>query len=91
MAKSVVQERNERLEKVATILGASVAASEIKNRWNVTVAENQAGAIRFDPRARVWLATTGTETTVGDMVGCLRFVICRYQPGKCGLRAGEFL
>ena len=78
MASRITQDRNARISEVAATLGATVVDSGEVNEWDVAVAGKRVGAIRFDARARVWLATTGTGSTVGDLAGCLRFVIRRY-------------
>jgi hypothetical protein len=78
MANRIKQERSARVSEIATTLGATVTESGERNVWDVAVAGKPAGKIRHEPRARVWLATTGTESTVGDLVGCLQFVIRRF-------------
>ena len=77
MSSRVMQNRIADVAEAAAALGATVADSAKKNFWNVAVAGKYIGAIRYEPRARVWLATTGTESTVGDLTGCLRFVVRR--------------
>lgn len=88
MAKSIMQERSARVREIAATLGVTVAEGDQRNVWDVGVAGKQAGKIRHEPRARVWLATTGTESTIGDLEGCLRFVIRRSGPKTCLTRAG---
>jgi hypothetical protein len=78
MASRITQDRHARVSEVAATLGATVADSGEMNGWDVAVAGKHVGDIRYEPRARVWLATTGTESTVGDLAGCLRFVVRRY-------------
>lgn len=77
MAMRIMQERIAQASEMATVLGARIAPSEERNLWNVVVAEKHAGQIRFEPRARVWLATAGAESTIGDLQGCIKFVIDR--------------
>jgi hypothetical protein len=77
MAGRIMQERSAEVREAAAALGATVADSGARNTWEVAVAGKHAGKIRHDPRARLWLATTGTETTIGDLAGCLQFVIRR--------------
>lgn len=82
MMGRITRARRQRVTAIAATLGASVAAIGETNKWDVLVAGQRAGAIRYDSRARVWLATTGTEATIGDLVGCLQFVIRRYWATK---------
>ena len=77
MAVRIKQERERQVAEVAMALGATVATIDEANRWDVLVGHRRAGTIRYHPLARVWLASTGTGTTVGDLTGCLRFVIHR--------------
>jgi hypothetical protein len=60
------------------MLGATIVDYGEMNEWGVAVAGKHVGDIRYEPRAKVWLARNGTESTIGDLAGCLRFVIRRY-------------
>ena len=73
MASRIVQDREAHLRDAATAVGASVVPSGASNRWRVAIAGRPVGDLRYEPRAGVWLATTGTDSTVGDMPGCLQF------------------
>ncbi len=77
MGSRIMQNRNAQVTEAAATLGATIADSDEMNAWDVAVAGKHIGAIRYEPRAGVWLATTGTESTVGDLAGCLRFVVRR--------------
>jgi hypothetical protein len=80
MRRRVVQDRCAQLAQAAAVLGAIVSNVGDANEWNVIAAGSEVGRIRYDPRARLWLATTGAESTIGDLAGCLQFVI-RRSPG----------
>ena len=81
MAKSILERRIAFVKATAAMLGASVNMSK-RNLWNVVVDNKHAGQIRYEPRINLWVATTGKESTVGDLAGCLQFVICRCRPGN---------
>lgn len=74
---TITQKRQAQVAAIAAALGARVAVSEERNHWDVSVAGKPIGRIRYDARAKLWLATTGKETTVGPLLGCLAFVIRR--------------
>jgi hypothetical protein len=77
MSSRSMQNRTAEVADAAAAFGATMADSDEKNFWDVAVAGKHIGVIRYEPRARVWLATAGTESTVGDLTGCLRFVVRR--------------
>jgi hypothetical protein len=77
MASRIMQERSGRVSEMAAALGAKVIDTGEANEWDLTVSGKRKGQIRYEPRARVWLGTTGTESTAGDLEGCLQFVIRR--------------
>ena len=77
MPRNITQDRNAQVNEAAAALGASIAGSYEQNEWNVIVAGKHVGTIRFSPRARVWLAKTGNASTVGELLGCLKFLISR--------------
>lgn len=77
MGSCIIQNRNARVTETAATLGATVADSDETNAWDVAVAGKHLGALRYESRAGIWLATTGTESTIGDLEGCLRFVVRR--------------
>jgi hypothetical protein len=77
MANRILQERSASVSEMAAALGASVTERDERNVWDVAVAGKHAGQIRHEPRAHLWLASTGAESTVGDLAGCLQFVIRR--------------
>ena len=52
--------------EAAATLGATVSTGA-KEPVGIAVAGKPAGKIRYEPRARVWLASTGTESTIGDL------------------------
>lgn len=78
MVGRIKRARRKQVSDVAAWLGASVNAIDETNAWDVFVGGRHIGIIRYEPRARVWLARAGKETTLGDLKGCLRFVIRRY-------------
>ena len=75
MAGRILQERQRRVNEAAAAVGATVVEGDRMNLWDVAVLGTKIGQLRYEPRARVWLATTGTKSTVGDLVGCVRFVV----------------
>ncbi len=77
MATRIMQDRHAEVSQAAATLGATIADSGERNWWEITLAGKRVGDIRYEPPTRVWLATTGIESTVGDLTGCLRFVIRR--------------
>ncbi len=77
MAGRIVEQRSAEVAEMAVAFGATVTPGGRRNLWEVAVAGKHAGKIRYDSGAHLWLATTGKETTLGDLAGCLRFVIRR--------------
>lgn len=78
MVGRTLEARKAEVIETAATLGAAIVERDEANEWGITVAGKHLGHIRYEPRARVWLATTGPESTVGDLADCLRFVIRRY-------------
>jgi hypothetical protein len=72
-----MQDSEARVDEAAATLGASIVDRGELTAWGIAMAGKHIGDIRYEPRAGIWLATSGIESTIGDLVGCLRFVIRR--------------
>jgi len=77
MAISVTEKRAAAVKDAARPLGATALDNDERNLWDIAIAGAHIGQVRHDPRARVWLAKARGESTVGDLDGCLRFVVGR--------------